>query len=106
VGGQDSDRISGQFGNELLHGCDSPDYMYGGDGMDDMFGYGGDEFLRGGVDEDDIWWSSGDDVDHGSGTASTFLSETGPMAGYIGTTAELRFMNYAVTVLWGGLARC
>ena len=67
-------KVSGDAGNDLLHGTPGADHLSGGAGADTLDGGDGDDRLDGGGDDDRLLGGAGDDSLTGD---NTLLAETG-----------------------------
>ncbi|MFK7754842.1 MAG: hypothetical protein AB8B51_20130 [Sedimentitalea sp.] len=64
-------------GNDVIHGNQTGNGLYGGDGDDSVYGYAGDDRLFGQRDDDTLRGGDGDDLLSGGGGNDTRYGQTG-----------------------------
>lgn len=62
IGGDRSDRLEGEGGNDAIYGGAGDDFLYGGPGQDHLDGEGGHDFVSGGDGDDRLFGGLGRDV--------------------------------------------
>lgn len=102
-GGEDTDHVFGNAGEDLIWGAEHDDFLYGGDGADTILGDIGDDFISGGDGDDDISGGAGEDLIAG-GLGSDYITgdeSDDTVCGDGGN--DTLFGNDDDDTLWGGM---